>query len=179
MRCFIAIDLDRTLLPNIERLQKEVQGYDVKLVEPNNLHFTLKFLGEVDEKQILAACDALQAISGKTGPFTANIKNIGVFPSPIFIRVVWIGCPELLNLHKAVAEEVPGKEDFKANPHLTIARVRSQKYRSEIMGFVERHRNDEIGRMAIKEIKLKKSTVTKSGPIYEDVKTFRLRSDDI
>ncbi len=184
MRCFVAVDLDPSLRRKIETLQKELAGLDTKLVEPENLHFTLKFLGEVDEALVNKVKELLRSLTADHEPFGINIAGAGAFPSEKFVRVVWIGAKpkeaeavkhSLTNLQAATNEAFAGLfKKEKPAPHLTIARVRSQKHLPEILGFINRHRDIEIGSMPVNEIKLKKSTVTNKGPIYEDVEVFNL-----
>ncbi len=174
MRCFAAVDLTNDLREKIIQLQKQITG-DVKLVEPENLHFTLKFFGETDDKTLEKVKVILAGISSKFRPFDAHVRGMGVFPNENHIRVIWIGCSELLELQSAVEEVFSSL--FKKEPpvpHLTLARMRS-KPADEIRDFVSRHKDVEIGAMRVVGIKLKKSTVTRAGPLYEDVAEFELK----
>jgi|SRR3989338_2825619 len=193
MRCFIAADLDPALRQKVVELQKELVGLDAKLAKPENLHFTLKFIGEASEGTVNKVKDLLGKLVAEWEPFEIGISSIGVFPSKKFIRVVWIGAkshspkgtePSLFNLQSAINQalaeffkkEKPGQNDAKRQStiHLTIARVRSQKYIDEIIKFAKKHENTWIGNMRIDRIKLKKSTATNKGPVYEDVEIFEL-----
>lgn len=193
MRCFVAVDLDSNLRQKVADLQKDLTGLDTKLVEPENLHFTLKFLGEADEGIVNEVKQILKETARTQEPFSVNISGIGAFPSEKFIRVVWIGGPEIYNLQTFVnntlaglfREEKPDQKDAsqirrsrqpmrQSVIHLTIARVRSQTHKDDIVGFINRHRNIEIGTMLVKDMKLKKSTITGKGPVYEDIEIFRL-----
>ncbi len=184
MRCFVAVDLNTELKQKVLELQKELAGLDTKLVEPENLHFTLKFLGEVDEWIVNRVKGILKELVSGQNRFEIEITGTGVFPNEKFIRVVWVGAPKLTNLQAATdnvlaelfKKEKPKQHDAKRQSvvHLTIARVRSQNHKEDIMGFVKRHERTEIGKMAVREIKLKKSTVTNKGPIYEDLEIYEL-----
>ena len=178
MRCFIAVDLDRQLSDKVVALQNHLKGTDVKLVEENNLHFTLKFLGEIEEKSAEIVKEKLSEIAASASAFPITLSGVGVFPNEKFMRVVWIGSKgeEFINLHNAVNDALSylfKKE--KASPHLTIARVRSARDNAKILDFVNHHRKTEIGQMVVEKVKLKKSTLTREGPIYEDVAEFGLR----
>ena len=183
MRCFVAIDLDPELRSGVEDLQKGLKGFDVKLVEPYNLHFTLKFLGEVDNETLERITSKLAEIASKFEPFEIDIKGVGCFPSENFIRVVWVGSDKLSDLQLAVNDslnildkEKPNLHDVERQPisHLTIARVRSQSYVKEIKAFANKNKSYKISQMIVNAIKLKKSTVTPKGPVYEDLVTFNL-----
>ncbi len=180
MRCFIAVDLDASLKTKITAFQDQIKNLDVKLVEKNNLHFTLKFLGDISDGTVEKVKEKLAEIASLTPSFSITLTGIGVFPNENFIRVVWIGSEGngFLNLHNAVNDALSALfKKEKASPHLTIARVRSQKDNKKILDFVNHHRKTEVGHMAVSKIKLKKSTLTREGPIYEDVAEFELKSD--
>ena len=176
MRCFVAVDIDPSLTGKVTELQKPLHGLDVKLIEPQNLHFTLKFLGEVDDVAEIES--RLDKLAKSTGFFSINISGIGVFPNEQFISVVWVGAPKLETLQVSVNNALSGLLDVeKPIPHMTIARVRSQTYRKELVEFVSKH-TGEVGSMRVDCIKLKKSTLAGSGPIYEDLAVFRLGAKD-
>jgi 2'-5' RNA ligase len=177
MRCFVAVDLDSRLEEAVESLQKKITG-DVKLVEKNNLHFTLKFLGDIDEKTAEKAKSTLDRIADSTKPFSITISGIGAFPNEKFVRVIWIGADnndrDFLSLHRTVDDELADiAKKEKPVPHLTLARVREQS--ASIQDFISNNRNAEIGSMIVDRIKLKKSTLSRSGPVYEDVAVFGLK----
>jgi len=163
MRCFVAVDLAEDLVGNVIRLQEGLKDLNVKLA--SDFHFTLKFLGEVDVKTVGEVELRLKELADKTKPFDITVEKVGVFPG-----VVWVGAPELLNLQIEV-EDTLGKGDFKPMPHLTIARVKQSKYLAE---FIDKHSDVNIGSMRVNKIKLKKSTLTSKGPVYEDLKVFNL-----
>lgn len=175
MRCFLAVDLDGRLKEGVMALQKELKDLDTTLTKPENLHFTLKFLDEVDVKTVSEVERRISELAAKTKPFNAAIKDIGVFPSESHINVVWLGAPDMTNLHIAVEDALSGLfKKEKPVPHLTVARIRSQAYANYITGFVNKNKNINIGSMKVGSIKLKKSTLTRNGPVYEDAKAFEL-----
>ncbi len=177
MRCFIAVDLDPFITRKIELLQEELVNLDTKLVEPHNLHFTLKFLGEVDEDIVNGVKTMLKETANDFKPFVFDIKDTGVFPNENFIRVVWIGGEKLNSLQLAINDSLSKLfKKEKPSPHLTIARVRTQRHRKEIINFIERHKYVKIGEMLVKTIKLKRSIITSKGSVYEDLAAFRLGS---
>ena len=175
MRCFVAVDLDPQLRRTVDKLQAELSGLDTKLIKPENLHFTMKFLGEVDEGTVNKVKIILNDVASRYKPFSVTLKGVGVFPSEKFVRVVWIGAAQLSDLQNEINETLsPLFKKEKPAPHLTIARVRSQKYLTKIIAFIKNHRNEEIGTMYISELKLKKSTLTLEGPVYEALAVFKL-----
>jgi len=177
MRCFVAIDINEQVRKLITKLQEGLKGYDVKIVEPDNLHFTLKFLGEIEGDSLRIAENKIEKISRIFKPFEISLLGVGAFPSMQYIKVVWIGAEMggLYDLQTAIEEEFSGifkKDDPK--PHLTIARVRSPKNKNDIIDFINKNRHLWFGKMNIDELKLKKSTLTPRGPTYRDLRTFKL-----
>lgn len=177
MRCFIAIDIDDKIRKKIVNLQDELKGLKLSLTKEENFHFTLKFLDDIEDKDIDYTKNILENICSKTKPFKIKIESVGVFPNDNFIRVVWIGAPLLEPFMKIVYENVKiGKKDFDPHPHLTLARNSSNENNKEILKFLAKNKDIEIGEMTVKEIKLKKSTLAGSkGAIYEDLYVFKLK----
>src|SRR3989338_9588309 len=172
MRCFIAVDINDELKTEILPLQKELARIaDAKLVEPENLHFTLKFLGGIDNRTLAEAKNMLGKVSAGFKPFSASAKGMDAFPDINYIRVVWIGCPELYNLQKAVDDSLSPlfRKERKINPHLTLARIRSERNKEALADFINKNKAIEIGSFRVEEIKLKVSMLTPKGPVYEDV----------
>lgn len=177
MRCFIAVDLEQSLTKKIQQLQNQLKCLDVKLVEQNNLHFTLKFLDEIQESAVNDVKEKLTELASSTQAFSINLHGVGVFPSEKYIRVIWVGAEnrEFADLHNAVNNALAKMfKKEKSSPHLTIARVRPGCDDHKIAEFLERHKNTEIGSMIVDTLRLKKSILMESGPIYEDIATFEL-----
>lgn len=173
MRCFIGVDIPEGLKPGIIELQKHLSGYDVKLVEPQNLHFTLKFLGDIPEPEKISS----RIRSVKMPSFEMELAGAGCFPSEKFIRVVWIGAysKDIINLQKTVEDALyPEFPREKFAPHLTIARARSQKFRDEISELIKKNGETFIGKMKVEGFSLKKSVLAPEGPVYTDIEKFRL-----
>ncbi|MEM2175107.1 MAG: RNA 2',3'-cyclic phosphodiesterase [Candidatus Micrarchaeia archaeon] len=170
MRCFIAIDIPEDLKEKINEFQSDLEKMfknKIKFVEKENLHITLKFLGEINEKELEKLKRILESI--KFSPFKVRLKEIGFFPDEKFIRVIWIGGfsdGKLEEISKIINEKLK-KENFyfdeRFSPHLTIGRVK------EKIDITKINREIDFGEFTVKEIKLKKSTLTQEGPIYEDL----------
>ncbi len=177
MRCFVAVDIGDKLRVEILPLQKELAGMaNVKLVEPENLHFTLKFLGDIDDRMLTEARKMLSKIASGFKPFSASVLGMGAFPNINHVRVVWLGCPDIFNLQKAVDDSLSilFEKEREINPHLTLARIRSEKGKESLTNFINRNKTTEISSFLVEEIKLKGSRLTPKGPMYEDVEVFRL-----
>lgn len=176
MRCFIAIDM-RT--PGVLECLRELSGLKaslslpLRLVAPENLHLTLRFLGEVREEGIPAIAAAMEEALKEFEAFEASLRGLGVFPSMNYMRVLWVGVHRnrdtLIKMQRSLEDEL-GKlgfqRDKKFHPHLTIARVKAKQGREELRDFVIRRQNQDYGSIRVEKVELKKSVLTPKGPIY-------------
>jgi 2'-5' RNA ligase len=173
MRCFIAIDIPEEIKEKIMKIEKELEEKikeSAKFVERENLHITLKFLGEIEENKAQKIKEIINSIPFT--PFKIKLKGVGVFPNEKFIRVIWIGgeSKELEDIAKYLDEKLKS-EKFKSEEfiiHLTIARVKSKV---NISDFLKKYQGYEFGEFEVdnvSQIKLKKSILTSKGPVYED-----------
>jgi 2'-5' RNA ligase len=185
LRSFLSYDIDdASFLGNVRSVQKELlgTGADLKLVSPNILHFTIRFLGEIDEadKGVI-----ISALRGKVENFELDIsfRGLGTFPDERRISVVWIGIDdtskrsleahalEVNNLLKNV-HTLGRVDDERFSPHITVARVRSGKNKENLVEFVRKEKNREFGTAHIHKLRLKLSTLTPAGPEYSDLHVF-------
>lgn len=182
VRSFLAIELDEDLVPKILDVQKEFKktNANIKYVPSQNMHFTLKFFGNIDLDMVEDISAAVLKVIKDYSSFDLNIKKCGCFPNRNVIKVIWLGLDEgspIKDLQRDLDKEFK-KLGFKKErnfiSHLTIGRVKSPKEKKEIRNTIEKLENIEIGPMTVSKICLKKSTLTPQGPIYEDIKVFEL-----
>ena len=129
MRCFVSVNLEEeSLISRITELQRDLAGSEsgINAVSPANLHYTLRFLGEIDSETVNKTIDILDKISYRQ--FNVELKGVGVFPDMGMVRVIWIGSPskeltELAALVNSALNNI-GKSEDNFLPHLTIARVK-------------------------------------------------------
>jgi len=176
-RGFIAIETNAT--PNILEFEKEIKktGADIKLVEPQNIHITLKFLGDVEETLIDEIKQIMRAAVKEITPFTMKLNGTGVFPNNNYVRVIWIGIKEtqiletiVKTIDKHLSQLGFKKEKRGFSSHLTIARVKSVKNKQRLLETIEKYSNVEFSIQEVKSIKLMKSDLTSAGPIYTTIK---------
>ena len=176
MRAFIAVDVEPTgvMLRFMEAVRKAGR---VKMVERENLHLTLKFLGEVSE----ATVEEIGAVVGKCvsgrRAFDISFRGYGFFPPRGRPRVVWIGVesPDFIELARDVDDalsEMGYERERSYVPHLTVARVKGHFIPGAIP---ERFAKMNFGTQRVECVKLKKSRLTPTGPIYSDIAVFHLR----
>ena len=97
MRAFLGISISEDLKNKILNIQKKFSAFDIKFVEPENLHFNLKFFREIENENIEKLRRVVEEIVKKYQPFDIEIRGLGVFPNKSYIRVVWIGVKEGYN----------------------------------------------------------------------------------
>ena len=181
MRIFVAIDVgDEKIIERLRGAQEilRISGADLKLVEPQNLHFTMKFLGEVPEVLVRDVESRLASVS--RGSFSVGYRGLGVFPSPSRISVVWVGAQRdsaerLDRLASEVDQALQGistRDSGKFQPHVTIARVRSGREKENLVREVTKHVDTFFGEEKVGPLKLKRSELTPGGPIYTDLAVF-------
>jgi len=147
-------------------------------VEPENMHLTLKFLGEIDHGQTADITGAIQAAAADHGPFRIGFMGMGAFPNENHIKVVWVGvaCDELEALARDVIDSLSdiGFERSRFSAHLTLARVKGPKPRDRIQDLLNDNRDRDFGWQDVDAVHLMKSTLTPSGPLYEEIARIEL-----
>ncbi|GAB6066061.1 RNA 2',3'-cyclic phosphodiesterase [Aquifex pyrophilus] len=183
VRAFVGFFTSKTIHEVSERLKEEA---DLKLmgkwVEPQNLHMTLQFLGDITEQQAIDVIKNLQEISKRFIPFKVKYKGLGVFPDVRNPRVLWIGVSEGANKLKNLAKEVErrnarrgiipkGSKSFV--PHVTICRIKRAD--KKFLNFMlKKYKTVEFGEEEVNKLALISSTLTSVGPIYSVVEEFYL-----
>jgi 2'-5' RNA ligase len=186
MRTFIAADLHPTVRGRVAGLQEELQeeGADVKWVEEENLHVSLLFLGEVDERDVYNVCRAVAEVCARHDAFAMRVEGVGCFPNPRRPRVVYAGisdgAEELIALHADL--EMPllelgcyRREERQYTPHLTLGRVRGERTAGDLGPMLLRQRDWHAGDQAVREIHIFSSELTPKGPVYAVLSRARLR----
>ncbi|MCD4807230.1 MAG: RNA 2',3'-cyclic phosphodiesterase [Methanococcoides sp.] len=179
IRTFVAVDLTEEMREKIKDIQSKLEPFNLRLVDPELVHITLKFLGDVPEDRVSAISDALDSIECE--PFEANIAGLGVFPKPSYVKIVWIGAEgNFVKLHDKVESSLKSfrfKKDRRGfTAHSTIARVKNipKSDKQEFLRILDELKDVEIGKMHVDRVKFKKSTLTPEGPIYETLHEAKL-----
>jgi 2'-5' RNA ligase len=173
MRVFICIELSEEARREASKVIEEIESWGLikgKYVNPDNLHLTLKFLGEISEKEVDMVKKALSSVQGEKQK--VKLGKVGVF-SPDYIKVLWLDLEseKLGELQKDVERalgNLSSRERREWSSHVTLARVKSVKDRKEFMARLEMIKVKDV-EFIVDKIKLKKSILTPKGPIYEDL----------
>ena len=185
-RGFIAIELKG--LDNVLALIEEMRGLGApfKLVKPQNMHITLKFLGDTPMEQIPEIVDVMRASCRGVNSFEIGYKGMGAFPNQRKMSVVWVGitgAEPMKDIATALEDgvEVLGfkKEKRPFKPHLTLARLRRYKKMDNrafngMQEMFAAYGDRELGGCTRDRVVLKKSTLTPQGPIYDDLEEILL-----
>ncbi len=181
MRTFISVELPAEVKAKLVELIAELKKSDasVKWVEADNLHLTLKFLGEVEDDQLDKLVGLTARAAGGQGGFKAKFEGLGTFPEGKSPRVVWVGtaeggdrlCDLAQNLETALSEAGFKGEARDFKPHLTIGRI---KHSGQLVKRIEQLKEAKIGEMVIDRISIMKSALKRNGPVYEIFKEVKL-----
>lgn len=149
---------------------------DIKWVEHNNIHLTVKFLGSVNEEDISMIVNIMQEICKKYKPFNLEIKGIGMFPVTRHPRVLWVGAEadEVIESLQREIEQGMTKvgikeEDREFNPHLTLGRFKTTKGKEALLNIIDLHKKDSFGILNVSSIALMRSDLSPSGARYSRV----------
>ena len=174
MRCFIGIDLSNIAIKEIQKIQKKLEpNFIGRLTLSENLHLTLKFLGEIEEDAINDVKKRLPSITH--APFELTLKDIGVF-SQKFIKIIWVKVSDV-PLQPLVDNCLKNifKLENRFMGHISIVRVRSLADKKSFLQLINATTVNEVSFM-IKDVYLKESILTPDGPVYKDIVRYKLSS---
>ncbi len=180
IRAFIAVEVDA--FSGITDFMDELKQSPthLKTVEPENMHITLRFLGDISEDKAKELSNSLRALESES-IFSFGVSSAGAFPSVKNPKVIWAGIEEggeLSAIRKKVEDICDasgmGRDRREFSPHLTLARVKDRKIRG-IRPIIERYRDAYFGTVRVSEVKLKKSVLTPNGPVYSDIASIELK----
>lgn len=177
MRCFVAVKPSEAVRVNIGAVQDELfrSGADVRWIGPEELHVTLRFLGDLDAPDVERLRASLRRVAAAQPAFRLAYRGLGQFP-----KVVWLGgstgAHALAAAVEAVAVEagVP-KDRFPFTAHLTIGRIRSPRGAKALAEAIRSLQERDFGEDEISEFWLIQSTLLPQGPVYEAVESYALR----
>lgn len=178
LRVFIAIDIpDGEVKDKVLEFQRNISqtGAELKLVEAENIHITLRFLGDMRTVMVEELKAELNRI--QFSPFAVTLEGVGVFPDYQRINVVWVGIDEgnigLVDLYGKLNHALermgipPDRRGL--SPHITVARVRSARNRDVLSKLMAELEGSAFDSFEVKSFLLKQSTLTPKGPIYKSI----------
>ena len=181
VRAFLAFEIeDESIKKNIIDIQTRATetGADLKLVEPENVHMTVRFLGDITLNTAEKVFVEMQKVQFK--PFPIQLAGLGVFPGLNNPRVLWAGITQGAEQLQNVASQIEPKlqglgfppERNPFSPHLTVARVRSARNKLQLADLVMKNADYDFGSIEARCLRLKRSELTPRGPIYSTLKEY-------
>ncbi len=179
IRSFIAIELPQGLKTELAKLQTKlkVERPRIKWVSPDDIHLTLKFLGDIEPAAVDRISQAMTEAVNGIQPFELHVAELGVFPNPRQVQVVWVGLDGQLDvldrLYRRLEDNMtkagfpPEKRGFK--PHLTLARVADEampEERNKFGDFITANKTEIDYPVKVSGLSLMKSLLTPRGAIY-------------
>ena len=180
MRVFIAVDLPNEIREQLAQIQREIEPLtrSARWVAPASIHVTLKFIGEVPDKQIEAIDTALTGLTWKT--FTVTVHGVGFFPGNRSPRVFWAGmeAPTMQNLSEALDSRLERfgfeREKRAFRPHITLARARDSRIDNSLVTAASKYTEHVFGSFTVDRMFLFKSTLKPTGAVYQRLKEYLL-----
>jgi 2'-5' RNA ligase len=181
IRSFIAFDMENEqVLSRIAAAQKLLveTGADLKPVETQNIHVTVRFLGDISPAMVDKVYGAMKNV--KFNPFSIKLHGLGVFPSLNYPRVVWAGmtdgADQLKNIFTQLEPQIHAlgfaADAYGFSPHLTIARVRSGQNKQRLAELVTKKTDYEFGTIKADCLRLKRSELSPKGPTYLTLREY-------
>ena len=188
MRVFISIDIDEEIKKALSYLQQQLQNgadikkSDVKWVNPENIHLTLKFLGEIKEEKVVEVCNIVRDVASRHRNFELDIESVGCFGGRS-ARVLWVGAGEgndnLLQLQKDLDEQLAlagwPQDTREFTGHLTLCRIRNSKAGIKLAQMAEDYRDFKLGVVLADSVLVYQSQLRPTGPIYIRLGNYKLQ----
>ena len=186
MRTFLAVEVPdvirRRLVDLQETLSQSAEG--VKWVEEENLHVTLVFLGDVDDRNVTDVCRAVARVCSGVDGFPMSVEGVNCFGSSSRPRTLWAGvgtgAQELVALHGALESALIElgayrREDRAFTPHITLGRVKGDRGNEDLAQALARHADWYGGDCEVRQVLVMSSQLTSEGPVYGILSTAKLR----
>jgi 2'-5' RNA ligase len=184
VRSFLAIELPKPIIKKIEEVQGDLKSThaEVRWMSPEKIHLTLKFFRNIEESRIDLIFKSIEEPIRNTLPFSLKVRGVGAFPNLKNPRVIWMGLVEgrevLVSLQKQIETQLEKvgfqPEDRPFHPHLTLGRMKSSRGKEELVGRMEKYKEEEFGDFQVERVILFKSDLRPTGPIYTPLRELKL-----
>jgi len=184
MRTFVAIELPDDLRAEVIAYQHKLQSFDAQIrwVKPEQMHITLKFLGEIDQNQLNLLDELFQVVAKPTAPFEVNLQGLGAFPNLRRPSILWAGVTTGAEALSGLAGQVEvasaelgfKKEKRGFNPHLTLGRLKSPKGLPPLMDRIRKDESKLFRTFPVNEFVFMLSELKPTGAEYTRLNTYNL-----
>ncbi|WP_372650603.1 RNA 2',3'-cyclic phosphodiesterase [Draconibacterium sp.] len=184
IRTFIAIKItpNKEVLKLLQHFKNQFSNDRINWIDPNNLHLTLRFIGNTTREQLYELVDRLELLISEKPKFEITLKGTGYFKSKNQPRVLFIKLnesEELLQLVPEIEKQVVAcgfdGEQKTFRPHLTLGRIKSVENRARFFSILDEMLTEEYQKVEVKELMLFQSILKQTGPEYRPIKTFPLK----
>jgi len=179
VRTFLALEIDESTRSRLVDAQRQIDtaGAKMRWVAPENLHVTLKFLGEVADRDLAEVAELTAAAAGEVQPFEFDVRGLIAVPARRQLRMVWAGVDDPTGrvgrlaglLEDALVGPGIPAETRALKPHITMARIKHARDPDGLRRQVDALGKEEFGTIAATEVVVFTSELTPSGPIYTPV----------
>jgi 2'-5' RNA ligase len=182
-RIFIALKVEAgvTLLKMVSSLKSGLSKDSIKWTSIDNIHITLAFLGDTEDKLIKPISLMLNEKCKGSGNFRLIIRGLDVFRNPADPRIIWTGVElseKLIRLNENIMDGLRGlnitMEDRPFNPHLTLGRIKHLSDKETLKTLLGQFQDSEIQIIPVNEAILYESVLLQSGPVYKPLAKFSL-----
>ncbi|MCD6326882.1 RNA 2',3'-cyclic phosphodiesterase [bacterium] len=188
IRAFISIEIPHPIREQIALAAEPLKGVKGKMswCSPNNMHITLKFLGECTRGRLGSISKNLAAIGARHAPFKLTFGGVGVFPGPASPRIIWLGVSDGADHLASLAKDVrasmesigfkPESRPFR--PHITLCRVKYLKSTQELGATIKNLPEAKIEPINADHIFLMRSQLRPKGAIYTVIERICFSGQD-
>jgi 2'-5' RNA ligase len=182
-RLFIALKVEpgESLLMMMSSLKAGLKEDSIKWINPGNIHITLAFLGDTEEKMLNPLSSMMKEICAGFGQFQIILKGSGVFRNFNDPRIIWTGIEtseKLIRLNDIIINGLKSinikLEDRPFNPHLTLGRIKHISDKTGLKTLIEQFQDSEFQLIPVSEVILYESILNQSVPLYKPVSSFKL-----
>ena len=183
IRAFVAVELEQEITDELARVISALDRRGVRTVRPEDVHLTLKFLGDVQESNIPAIASAISQVVEPNRPFTVQVGRFGAYPDDSAPRVLWVGvdgAAVLLSMRADIEESLSSlgipMDRRRWSPHLTLARIRDGTKKADRRRVWEELSGlDPVSQtMTVSAVSLIRSRLTPDGAVYRTLHTVDL-----
>ncbi len=184
IRTFLAIPLDDEIIKQLVEVQRTLSmtGARVRWVAGENIHLTIKFLGDVRDGQIEEVCEVARRSAGQVEPFEFSVSGVMCVPPAGAARMVWVGVSDMTGrakklhdlLDQAYAQMGFRKENRSFRAHLTLGRVKSSRNVDRLRKAIEKFAQKDFGLQSADQLIVFSSQLKPDGPVYCPMATIKL-----
>jgi len=184
-RTFVAIDIPGNSKINecLNSMSSKLAGEKIRWMAGDNLHLTLKFLGDTEEKSIVDIGTKLKELTQSLFTFSMTISNVGIFRNLKDPRIIWLGidpCTELIQLKAEIENQMIQfgfpSEERKFSPHLTVGRIKFIENKMALQQIIETFHEQVLHQFIVPEVIYYESILRKEGPEYIPIGKYKLKN---